>query len=178
MTNKPHVILFRGFPGVGKSHYSSLAAEKFNLAIFRKDDIYDLIFDDVGTHQRRNEISYSIIYRQIDTNLKARTSIIVDYPFKEHKYLNQLSEFIKERNGILKSILCTCSDRELWKNRFENRDMYPNNLIRKFDELERHYQTLYLERFNDELVIDTKEDSGMLMKKIENYVFSNMTQTL
>lgn len=105
---KPNIILFRGMPGVGKTFISNKAAERFNMAIIRKDDIYDNIQMQVGTHQLRNKICYDLIYQILDTNLKAKVGLIVDCPFREHNDLDRLSEFIQNRDGIFKPVLCEC----------------------------------------------------------------------
>lgn len=169
---KPKIILFRGMPGVGKTFISDKVAEKLSIAIIRKDDIYDSIYIDVSTHSLRNKISYDLIYKLIDTNLKARIDLIIDCPFREHKDLYILSNFVKNRDGILKTILCECSDEELWARRFNKRANNPNhnNLLTDFNLLRSHYQSLKLEKYDNELVLDTQQNIEHLLPRILSYL--------
>lgn len=168
----PNIILLRGLPGVGKTFLSTQLGKLLQVAIIRKDDIYDNIFEAVATHQKRNELSYRIIYQILETNLGAHTSLIIDCPFKDHDDLHTLLEFIEKRAGQLQSILCTCSDGQLWAQRFNQRknNPEPNNLITDFEALTQHYPTLTLERFQEELVVDTKEDLQQTLTRIRNYI--------
>lgn len=84
---KPKVILFRGLPGVGKTYLSDKVAEELRISIIRKDDIYDCLYSALETHQQRNKICYDFIYRFIDTNLKERTDLIIDCPFKNSLWI-------------------------------------------------------------------------------------------
>lgn len=169
---KPAIILFRGMPGTGKTFVSDMLAERMKIGIIRKDDIYDSVYLHVATHEARNTICYDLIYRVIDTNLKTHTSLIVDCPFREHKDLDRLKEFVLSRQGIFKPILCQCSNLEIWETRFNERSKNPkpNNLLTDFNALKSHYQTLYLKPYQDELVLDTQEAVGSLIEKIENYL--------
>ena len=174
MDIEPKVILFRGLPGVGKTYLSTLISEENKYAIIRKDDVYDIIYSYLKTHEERNEVCYSLINKLINTNLKVGVDLIIDCPFREHEDLDVLAEFIKIRNGVFKPILCECRSAELWKKRFNSRDLSPNNLIRSYEELKTYYKTMYLERYEKELVIDTQESVENLRIKIREYITTDI----
>lgn len=168
------IILFRGLPGVGKSFIANETAKILKIAIVRKDDIYDCIHSEISTQENRNEICYNIIYKIIETNLLSNTDLIIDCPFKDHRELKKLSLFINERNGQLKPILCNCSDPDLWEERFNARTINPNpnNLITDFNELKNTYPNLELEKYDDELVVDTSIGLDENILHIINYTVS------
>ncbi|HSQ43712.1 MAG TPA: AAA family ATPase, partial [Ginsengibacter sp.] len=169
---KGKIILFRGLPGAGKTFLSSKIAAKTNMAIIRKDDIYDPVSNYIESHMERNEICYQVIYNVIETVLHAKANLIIDCSFRDHKDLNTLSNFIEGRNGKLKSVLCTCTDENLWRTRFNKRKINskPNNIITDFEDMKRHYANLQLEKYKDELVMDTKEKSSLLIEEITKYI--------
>jgi predicted kinase len=166
------IILFRGLPGVGKSFIANETAKILKIAIVKKDDIYDCIHLEISQNENRNEICYNIIYKIIETNLLSNTDLIIDCPFKDHKELKNLSSFINERNGQLKSILCNCSDPDVWEERFNERRNNPkhSNLITGFNELKNTYPSLELEKYDDELVIDTTIGLDENILHIINYI--------
>lgn len=159
-------------PGVGKTFISDKIAERLSIALIRKDDIYDSIYIPVPTHQLRNKICYDLIYKLIDTNLEARVDLIIDCPFREHNDLDKLNDFIKNKDGIFKPVLCECNNEELWALRFNQRSTNPkpNNLLTDFNALKTNYQSLHLEKYQNELVLNTQEDIEDLLSKILNYL--------
>jgi hypothetical protein len=166
------IILFRGLPGVGKSFIANETAKILKIAIVKKDDIYDCIHLEISKMANRNEICYNIIYKIIETNLLSNTDLIIDCPFKDHEELKKLSLFINERNGQLKSILCNCSDPDVWEERFNKSKIKPepNNSITDFNELKNTYVNLALEKYDDELVVDTKLGLDENILHIINYI--------
>lgn len=165
------IILFRGLPGVGKSFIADETAKILKIAILRRDDIYECIYPDINNQENRNEICYNIIYKIVETNLSAGTEVIIDCPFENHMELQKLSSFISVRNGELKSILCNCSDPNVWEERFNERKANPsaNNLFIDFNELKNNYP-MELEKYSDELHVDTTKSLDDNILDILNYV--------
>jgi 2-phosphoglycerate kinase len=168
------VILFRGKAGVGKSHLSSFVGQALNIAIIRKDDIYDSIAEYVEKHDDRNEICHETINRFLTTNISCGTDVIVD---TSCHYINQVLDFkewVLGQGAGVKSIVCICSDERLWANRFNKRklDPKPNNLITDFEVLRGHYKNLNTDAIDGELILDTVEDINELIKKAIQYINS------
>ncbi len=162
------IILFRGRPGVGKSTVSNAFAKIENLPILRKDDIYDVAAAYVEDHGIRNKISYNSLFKILESNTSSGTYLILDYPFQRDEEVINLQKWCKERNLQLVSVLVICSDRELWKERFNKRseDPAPNQLITDLDELERHYGNLDLKPLEGEIVVDTVESVETVLKQL------------
>ena len=165
---KTTIILFRGRPGVGKSAVSGAFAKEYRLAVLKKDDIYDSAATYIEDHGVRSKISYDSLFKILESNMSSGVSLVLDYPFQKDEEVLKLQDWCKKRNVHLVSVLVTCSDRELWKKRFNLRSQnpLPNQLIVDFDELERYYGELSLKPLEDEIVIDTVESIDTILKQL------------
>ncbi len=162
------IILFRGRPGVGKSTISDAFAKERKLPVLRKDDIYDSAAAYIENTTTRNKISYDSLFKILESNTASATSIILDYPFQKEEELRNLKSWCEGKNLHLVSILVTCSDRELWRSRFNIRseNPKPNQLITNLDELGKHYGDLNLKPLEDEIVIDTIESVETILRQL------------
>jgi len=162
------VVLFRGRPGVGKTTLSNRLSSQLNIPIIRKDDFYDTIAFYNDHHEQRNKISYGILFRLLQTNASIDTRTILDFPFNKEEEMANFVNWLKSRNYRLTSVLCTCSDEQIWAERFHHRkqDPLPNQLITDFDELKRYYTDLSIPPFDGELVVDTIEPVDSIVDKI------------
>ncbi len=162
------VILFRGRPGVGKTTITNAFSEKIKSVVLRKDDIYDVTSKYIDDNTSRNKLSYSVLYKVLESNKNSQTSIILDYPFQINENVIELQKWCKENSIKLLLVLVTCSDKELWKQRFNKRaeNPTPNQLITDLDELEKHYGTLDIEPLEGELVIDTIIPMSEIIKNV------------
>lgn len=142
------------------------------MPVLRKDDIYDAAATYVEDHGIRNKISYDSLFKMLESNISSETSLILDYPFQRDEEVLNLQRWCKERNLQLVSVLVVCSDREIWKSRFNVRSQNPtpNQLITDLDELERHYGDLILKPLEDEIVIDTVESIEIILKQLATRV--------
>jgi 2-phosphoglycerate kinase len=161
------VILFRGKAGVGKTTLSSEISEGLNIPVIRKDDIYDSISFYIENHEIRNRACYDIMYKIIETNLSAGIDIIVDAGFHYIDQVLQFKTWVRSKNGDFISLLCICSNEEIWAERFNERrfNPQPNNLITDFNELKIHYKDLSTESLENETILDTINNIDILIEK-------------
>lgn len=105
----------------------------------------------------RNKLSYGSLYKILESNTDSGATLLLDYPFQINENVVAFQKWCADHEMALKLVLVTCSDRELWKQRFNKRSESPepNQLITDFDELEKHYGDLNIEPLERELVIDT-----------------------
>lgn len=166
------IILFRGRPGVGKSTVSNAFAKERKLLILRKDDIYDSAAAYLEDHATRNKISYASLFKILKSNISSRTSLILDYPFQRDEEVLNLREWCDKNDLNLVSVLVVCSDRNIWKERFNKRseNPAPNQLIKDLDELERHYGDLNLYPLENEMVVDTIEAIEIIIKQLVTHI--------
>ena len=68
----------------------------------------------------RKVVSYDYLYNFLRINKNFEGNLLVDYPFRD-QWLANLQEFCKESDIDLNTILVICSDKKLWKERFNQR---------------------------------------------------------
>jgi Cdc6-like AAA superfamily ATPase len=163
------IIVIRGRAGVGKTTLSNEIGRRLKIAIIRKDDIYDSIFAYIQDHNTRNKLSYELIYEIMKTNLECNVDLLIDAPFSD---ILELNLWISNKDGILKSILCICSDEKLWAHRFNQRKINPkpNNLITDFEEMKKYYGDLRIDPIKGELVLDSINNMDALVAQVQEYL--------
>lgn len=166
------IILIRGRAGVGKTTLSNELGKELKLPIIRKDDIYDSIFNYIQDHHTRNQFCYELIYQMIKTTLDCKADILVDAPFSE---ISELQEWVTKHGGVLKPILCICSDEELWAHRFNQREINPkpNQMITNFEEMKKHYGDSRIIGVEGELILDSVHDLKVLIEQSKQYLQNN-----
>jgi predicted kinase len=166
------IILFRGRPGTGKTLLSGLLAERLNIVVLRKDDIYDSITFLNAEHRLRNKATYDVLYTILKSNAGNASKIILDFPFQFDEDIDQLMVWCHAHKVELKSILVTCSDEVLWAGRFNERaeNPSPNQLITDFEQLRARYTTMQIEARTCELLIDTVNSVGENIAAVVNFV--------
>lgn len=172
------VILFRGKAGVGKTTLSSRVSKELSIPVVRKDDVYDSIAPYIENYEITNKACYDILYRIIETNLSNGIDIIVDAGFHDIDQVLQFKRWVKSKKGYFISILCICSNEEIWAERFNKRklNLQPNNLITDFHKLKIHYKDLETELLENEIILDSIDDIYILIEKTckeINVVLSN-----
>ena len=172
----PRIILFRGKPGVGKTTLSNAVSKRLGIAVIRKDDIYDALAEFVGEHSVRNDICQQTMFRILSTNIQNGVDTIVDHSLHYPNPIRDFQDWVHKQEADLVSILLTCSDEEVWKQRFNQRKFNPkpNNLITDFDELKAHYGSLYTEPIEGELVVDSLGDLDALTRQVLQFLKIDM----
>jgi tRNA uridine 5-carbamoylmethylation protein Kti12 len=160
------IILFRGRPGSGKTTLTHAFADQVELPILRKDDIYDSVSEYVEDHGQRNVLSHAILYKILESNIHSDVTFVLDFAFQNLKDYSTINVWCKENDVKFKSILVTCSDESVWAERFNKRseNPAPNQLITNFDELKKYYGTMQIEAEEGELVVDTINPVGELVR--------------
>lgn len=82
-----NLILLAGLPASGKSHFARLIHERLGYPVIGKDEIKEILFDDVGFHCREEKVklgiaAMDIMYDQADTLLRLGVSVILDNNFE------------------------------------------------------------------------------------------------
>lgn len=159
------VIVFRGKAGVEKTTISTVVSKKMNIPIIRKDDIYDSIAGYVEDHELRNSICYEVLLKIVETNLFSGLDVIVDAGFHRLEDILQFKDQIQIENTKVVSLLCICSDENIWAARVNERRLNPrpNNLITDFKKLRLHYKSLKTDALEGEKVLDTVDSLNNLV---------------
>ncbi len=170
---KTTIILFRGRQGVGKSVVSSAFSKQENLLVLRKDDIYDASSTYVADLTVRSKIGYDSLFKILESNIDSGTSLLLDYPFQINEDVRHLRKWCEDRGLLLYTVLVTCSDRTIWRNRLSERakNPTPNQIITDLDELERNYGGLDIMPLENEIVVDTVDSIEIILEKIQNQIY-------
>ncbi|ENQ3104086.1 AAA domain-containing protein [Bacillus sp. 491mf] len=166
------VILFRGKAGTGKTTISNAVGAQLHIPVIHKDDLYDSIAEHITNHVIRNKICFDILFRLLESSLSCNATVIIDFGYNHLDDVLNLKSWIEQREGILISILCTCSDETVWAHRLKERktNPQPNQLITDLHELKKHYSTINAELLEDELQLDCIEDIHLLTEKAIHYI--------
>ena len=162
------IILFRGKAATGKTLITDILSKELNIAIIRKDDIYDNLAMNNLEHSFINKISYDIMGKIIQTNVDADCDLILDTSLSHNPYLEQFLSKIEFRGSKLYQFLCICSDDRKWGNRLKSRfnNPKPNQLFKSVEEAEEHYNRYDTELFQHEIVLDSAKDVSIIMKEV------------
>jgi DNA polymerase III delta prime subunit len=142
MQQKPPVrlLVFKGFPGVGKTTLSRAVAERLGAPRFDKDDFKDVLYSaNILPEERCNELSkrllYSLVAEQVQLGVPV---VIVDAPFRFRSDLDAFISAIREKlrpsitmfrtnhqdsPKLVEILLINCKlrDENEWKRRIESR---------------------------------------------------------
>ncbi|HEU5228972.1 MAG TPA: AAA family ATPase [Ktedonobacteraceae bacterium] len=125
-TQKPCLIIITGLSGTGKTTLGKRLAQELRLPFIYKDGIKELLFDDLGWHDRAwsrklGQATYSILYHVIEAQLTGGCSLIVESNFSpkfstpDFLSLQQCSDFDPFQ------ILCFTMPGDLLLQRCKNR---------------------------------------------------------
>jgi len=163
-----NIIIFRGKAATGKTFVTNYLSKKLNIAVIRKDDIYDSLSMYNLEHSINNAATYDIIAKIIQTNIDIGADLIVDISLAHNPYFQQFLSKIHFNNSQLYSFLCICSDKEKWSKRIEKRlsNPLPNQLFKSAKEAEEYYNKLNIEPLENEVVIDSIDDISVILERI------------
>ncbi len=162
------IILFRGKAATGKTLITDILGKELNIAIIRKDDIYDNLSMSNLEHSTINIISYDIIRKIIQTNIDAECDLILDISLAHNPHLEHFLSKIEFKESKLYQFLCVCSDDKVWGNRLQNRfiNPLPNQLFKSVKEAEEHYNHYNIEPMKQETILDSAKNISSIVKKI------------
>jgi len=166
------IILFRGRPASGKTTISKALGLRLALPVIHKDDIYDSLSSIIADHNIRNKAAHDILYAILESNTHADATIILDFPFQNSADFSIIESWCIQYQVILKSVLITCTNEHLWRERLILRSQHPlpNQLIYDFDELKSRYGSMHVEPHPLELMVDSALQLEDNISHIINYI--------
>lgn len=130
------LIIITGLPGTGKTTLGKKLAEEFNLPFICKDDIKELLFDNLGWEDRElskkiGASSYDLLYYIMEQILSAKKSLIIETNFNP-KFANQKFLELKEKYNFVPFQIRCIADGEILFDRFKKRansnDRHPGHV--------------------------------------------------
>jgi len=121
----PTIILVHGFPCSGKTTVARQIARKFNLPLFQKDGIKEILYDTVGwgDRQRSRQLGYAsveLLFYLINAVSGAGKSAVVDCNFHPEFDNARLKSVLKENPFTSLQVLCW-AEGDILLRRFKER---------------------------------------------------------
>lgn len=166
------IFLFRGKAATGKTTITDLVSKRLNIAVLRKDDIYDRLSVLNLGHSQKNKASYDILIEILQTNINTNSNLILDVSLAHNPYLKQFLSEVDLKGAEIYKFLCICSDHEEWKKRIEKRvnNPSPNQIFKSVQEAEEHYEKYDIAEVENEIILDSSDSTSIIMKKISEVV--------
>ena len=167
------IIVFRGKAGAGKTTVSDEVSSIIHTPVWRKDDVYDALVEEVSDHQKRNIICEKVLQNTILSTLKTGNDLIIDHSCHHPEHYISLKQWVNHNDGQWISIVVTCSDRSLWAERISSRSIHPqpNQWITDFEQLETYYGSMEVDPFPEELLIDTCLELKSNVSRILDFLY-------
>lgn len=166
------IFLFRGKAATGKTTITDLLSKGLNIAVLRKDDIYDKLSVYNLEHSVINSASYDIIAKILQTSIDTNCNMIVDISLAHKDYIEQFLSKINLKECQIRQFLCICSDNEKWKKRIEERlrNPSPNQIFKSVEEAEEHYSKFDISPLENEIIIDSSDETSAIMERVYQVV--------
>ena len=115
----PRLVLFSGPPGVGKSALSYRLSRETGWAVLSKDGVDQGL--KVCSPPCQPVAGYEVMFSLAELNLANGASIILDAVFGMHGFRQRAIDLAARYNAQFHAVVCSCSDRALWRRRVETR---------------------------------------------------------
>lgn len=124
----PVVVAMKGHPGTGKSTLARAIAASLRCPLLDKDDVRDctLPVDQLLRHHSGgtallNDLSYQVLWRMTETQLRLGLSVVVDSPLSRRAHLDSLREAAGVAAARVVVVECRPGDEAEWRRRLEER---------------------------------------------------------
>lgn len=162
------IYLFRGKAATGKSTIANRLSKELHIPVFRKDDIYDSLSKYQLDHSLKNNVSYDILIKIIQTNIDLGCDFIIDIALPHNPFIAEFLSQINFRDSKLQQFLCVCSDKEIWENRINERvkNPLPNQIFANAYEAANHYSKFEISLLDNENLIDSADNIEIIINQI------------
>ncbi|GJN10237.1 hypothetical protein PR202_ga28315 [Eleusine coracana subsp. coracana] len=114
------VVAMKGHPGSGKSTAARAIAAALRCPLLDKDDVRDCTLPLEGAVAARmlNELSYAVLWRVVERQVRLGLSVVVDSPLSRRAHLDALTCLPA---ALVVIVECRAVDEEEWRRRLEER---------------------------------------------------------
>jgi predicted kinase len=176
MAPDPHLIVFAGMLGTGKTSLARAVARQLQAVYLDKTTIKECILA-LGerlkldqTPQLAGPLSYELLVDLARDNLSLGLSVVLDSPAGYQVFRERVKGLARSAKVELRLIECICTDERLLRQRVENR---PPDLPahRTRDWTTYQHEVAEFEKLTERrLVIDTAESLSLNVRKVLAYL--------
>lgn len=116
------VVAMKGHPGSGKSTAAHAIAAALRCPLLDKDDVRDCTLRleraAAGDSGMLNELSYAVLWRVAERQLRLGLSVVVDSPLSRRAHLDELARLPA---ALVVVVECRPGDEDEWRRRLEER---------------------------------------------------------
>lgn len=154
------IYFFRGKAATGKTTITNILSKEINVAVLRKDDIFDVLSQYIGDNSDNNRITYDLLAKLIQTNINNNTDLMVDIGLYNNTHWQVFQSKINYQESRVYNFFCDCSDRNIWQNRIKERlnNPTPNQYFKSVEQAESHYDYNNMKLLENEYYIDSCDD--------------------
>ncbi|KAJ0980406.1 hypothetical protein J5N97_008661 [Dioscorea zingiberensis] len=139
--SRPLIVAMKGHPGTGKSTLARSIAAALHCPLLDKDDVRDATLP-LELHHRvptplLNDLSYAVLWRLADAQLRLGLSLVIDSPLSRRPHLDRLLDLARSAGARLLVVECFAGDEAEWKRRIEGRAGDSWHKPRSWEELEK-----------------------------------------
>ncbi|MEM7533877.1 MAG: AAA family ATPase [Chloroflexota bacterium] len=117
---QPYLLAMKGHPATGKSMLAQALAHRLAWPLVDKDDVKDYLVEIPSNVLDSNSLSYDIMWRIVETQLRLGVSVIVDSPLS-YPVSYETAKNLSQRYHAQLIVLETQIAEDVWKERLAKR---------------------------------------------------------
>jgi len=130
------LILFKGYPGTGKSYFSKELSRYLNSPLLVRDKYKTLLYKHNYSEKEIGRKSYEMMWRLADKYLTQGNICICDTSLVQPTGIQDIENLRKKFNARILIIECFCRDKNIHQSRLQKRKLFPDyygiNSIEKY----------------------------------------------
>ena len=169
-----NIYIFRGKAATGKTTITNRLSKEMHIPVLRKDDIYDALSIHSIEHSQKNNISYDIMAKTVQTNIELDNDLILDIALPHKLYAMNFLSKINFDDAKVYNFLCICSDDNIWRERIDKRckNPMPHQIFADAHEAEKYYNGFDISPLDDEIIIDSIYDLDKIIEIVKGIIKS------
>lgn len=166
----PTLVLFGGYPGVGKTTLSYRLASDRGWTLLTKDVIFSALSRSEVSEDRIGFASYETLLALIKLNLTRGVSVVCEGGFQFSRLRHIAFSIGEDAGATCYGIECICSDVALWRQRLTNRPQLVEGFAAGGWEDAERISKVYEPWDTSRLVLDAVEPIEHLYTRLLRYI--------